>query len=245
MEVTCCFQKLGGGVCASDKRYEGAVIVPLSSCQKDILGHTRSIGVSAINSEVELAINIFSSARHFVLDHLPIPSFFPGHLLAPRCSSMPSTARAIKACFQRKNEKGGAWNKQVGVQNKQVFLFRQAQVSTPDRWFVAFRCKGICLDCRPIIDVKEKTLEDVPKTTLNVADISEGTGKIILVSLIILMTCIILTLKEFIKLTNYALSLFIRESQVSSTQLITFNKNMSQGSVSLGLMLSTLSPPKK
>ena len=77
MEVTCCFQKLGGGVCASDKRYEGAVIVPLSSCQKDILGHTRSIGVSAINSEVELAINIFSSARHFVLDHLPIPSFFP------------------------------------------------------------------------------------------------------------------------------------------------------------------------
>lgn len=50
--------------------------------------------------------------------------------------------------------------------------------------------------------LKEKTLEHVPKTTLNVADISEGIGKIILVSLIILMTCIILALKAFIKLTN-------------------------------------------
>ena len=68
--------------------------------------------------------------------------------------------------------------------------------------FFSFRCKGICLDCRPIIDVKERTLEDVPKTTLNVADISEGIGKIILVSLIILMTCIILALKAFIKFTN-------------------------------------------
>lgn len=85
-----------------------------------------------------------------------------------------------------------------------------------------------------LLILKEKTLEDVPKTTLNVADISEGIGKIILVSLIILMTCIILALKAFIKLTklgaflfNYALSLLIRESQVCSTQLITVNKNMS------------------
>ena len=66
MEVSCCFQKLVGGVCASDKRYEGAVVVPLSSCQKYILGHTRSVGVSDINSEVELILaraSIFSPPR--------------------------------------------------------------------------------------------------------------------------------------------------------------------------------------
>lgn len=63
MEVTCCFQKLVGGVCASDKRYEGAVVVQLSSCKKDILGDTHSVGVSNINSEVELILacaSIFS-----------------------------------------------------------------------------------------------------------------------------------------------------------------------------------------
>lgn len=49
---------------------------------------------------------------------------------------------------------------------------------------------------------KEKKLEDVPKTTLSVTGTSEGIGKIVLVSLIILMTCIILALKAFIKLTN-------------------------------------------
>ena len=56
----------GGGVCASDKRYEGAVVVPLSSCQKNILGHTRSVGVSDISSEVELILaraSIFSPPR--------------------------------------------------------------------------------------------------------------------------------------------------------------------------------------
>ncbi|CAH3141751.1 unnamed protein product [Porites evermanni] len=66
MEVRCCFQKLVGGVCTSDKRYEGAVVVPLSSCQKDILGHTRSVGVSDINSEVELILaraSMFSPPR--------------------------------------------------------------------------------------------------------------------------------------------------------------------------------------
>ena len=60
------FQKLVRGVSASDKRYEGAVVVPLSSCQKDILGHTRSVGVSDINSEVELILacaSIFSPPR--------------------------------------------------------------------------------------------------------------------------------------------------------------------------------------
>ena len=63
---SCRFQKLVGGVCASDKRYEGAVIVPLSSCQKDILGHTRSVGVSDISPEIELILaraSIFSPPR--------------------------------------------------------------------------------------------------------------------------------------------------------------------------------------
>ena len=67
MEVSCCFQKLVGDVCASDKRYEGAVVVPLSSCQKDILGHTRSVGVIDINSEVGLILaraSIFSPPRN-------------------------------------------------------------------------------------------------------------------------------------------------------------------------------------
>lgn len=63
MEVSC-FRKLVGGVCASDKRYEGAVAVPLSSCQKDILGHTRGVGVSDINSEVEL---ILRAHQYFLL----------------------------------------------------------------------------------------------------------------------------------------------------------------------------------
>ena len=52
----CEWKLVVGGVCASDKRYEAAVVVPLSSCQKDILGHTRSVGVSDINSEVELIL---------------------------------------------------------------------------------------------------------------------------------------------------------------------------------------------
>ena len=38
MEIICSFRKLVGGVCAFDKRYEGAVVVPLSSCDRDVLG---------------------------------------------------------------------------------------------------------------------------------------------------------------------------------------------------------------
>jgi len=54
MEVSCCFQKLVGGVCASDKRHEGAVVVPLSSCQK-IFYVTRA-GLELVISTLKLSL---------------------------------------------------------------------------------------------------------------------------------------------------------------------------------------------
>ena len=66
MEVICSFQKLVGGVCASDKRYERAVVVPVSSCERDVSGHTRSFRISDVNSEVELILaraSVFSLPR--------------------------------------------------------------------------------------------------------------------------------------------------------------------------------------
>lgn len=56
MEIICSFRKLVGGVCASDKRYEGAVVVPLSSCDRDVLGHARSVEINDVHSEVELIL---------------------------------------------------------------------------------------------------------------------------------------------------------------------------------------------
>ena len=47
MELNCSFQKLVGGLCASDKQYEKAV-VPVSSCYRDISGHTRSVEISGL-----------------------------------------------------------------------------------------------------------------------------------------------------------------------------------------------------
>ena len=66
MEVICSFQKLVGGVCASDKRYEGAVVLPVSSCERDISGHTRSIGISDVHTEFEQSLaraSVFSLPR--------------------------------------------------------------------------------------------------------------------------------------------------------------------------------------
>ena len=66
MEVICSFQKLVGGVCTSDKRYERAVVVPVSSCERDVSEHTRSFGISDVNSEVELILaraSVFSLPR--------------------------------------------------------------------------------------------------------------------------------------------------------------------------------------
>ena len=52
IEVTYSFQKLVAGVCASYKRYEQAVAVPVA--KKDFSGHICSVGISDIHSEVEL-----------------------------------------------------------------------------------------------------------------------------------------------------------------------------------------------
>ena len=43
-----------GGVCAADARYQREVVIPLTSCEKDITNHIRSVGVSDIQSEIEL-----------------------------------------------------------------------------------------------------------------------------------------------------------------------------------------------
>ncbi len=56
MEITCSFQKRTGGVCGLDKRYKNEVVVPLSSCDRDIASHVRSVGVRDITSEIELIL---------------------------------------------------------------------------------------------------------------------------------------------------------------------------------------------
>ena len=55
MEITCSFkQKVG--VRASDKRYDGEVVVPLSSCRRDGLENTHSVGINGVHSETELIL---------------------------------------------------------------------------------------------------------------------------------------------------------------------------------------------
>ena len=66
MEVTCSFKKLVGGIFASDKRYEREDIVPLSSCNKDVSGHTCSVGITDVHSEVGL---VLVHASIFALPH--------------------------------------------------------------------------------------------------------------------------------------------------------------------------------
>ena len=66
MELNCYFQKLVGGLCASDKRYEKAVVVPVSSCYRDISGHTHSVEISGVSTEVDLILactSVFSLPR--------------------------------------------------------------------------------------------------------------------------------------------------------------------------------------
>ena len=90
MEVICSFQKLVGGVCASDKRYERAVVVPVLSCERDISGHTPSVEIRDVHSEVELILaraSVFLLPRdtvYFDVDYLPCPSLFFGNWLAQR-----------------------------------------------------------------------------------------------------------------------------------------------------------------
>ena len=53
MGTICSFQKLFGGVSASDNRYERAVVVPDLSRESEVSGHTRSVEISDVHSEVE------------------------------------------------------------------------------------------------------------------------------------------------------------------------------------------------
>ena len=124
MEVSCCFQKLVGGVCASDKRYEGAVVVLLSSCQKDILGHTRSVGVSDINSEVELILaraSIFSPPRDIKFSSWAI---CPSHRSslgigwrrgAHRCRVPPGLSKHASRGKARKADRGISKSESKGI----------------------------------------------------------------------------------------------------------------------------------
>ena len=45
-----------GGHCASDKRFERAVVVPLSSSYRDISAHNRSVEISDVFTEVDLIL---------------------------------------------------------------------------------------------------------------------------------------------------------------------------------------------
>ena len=56
MEITCSFKQKLGGVRASDKRYDGEVVVPLSSCRRDGLENIHSVGINGVHSETELIL---------------------------------------------------------------------------------------------------------------------------------------------------------------------------------------------
>lgn len=60
MEINCSFQRLVGGQCSHDKRSrlgeKGALILPLLSCRKIISGHVQSVGVTDVETEMELIL---------------------------------------------------------------------------------------------------------------------------------------------------------------------------------------------
>ena len=66
MDINCSFQRLAGGQCSQDKRRrakeKSALILLLFSCGKSISSHTQSVGVSDVESEIDL---IFARASIF------------------------------------------------------------------------------------------------------------------------------------------------------------------------------------
>ena len=58
--INCSFQRLVGGQCFQDKRSrvkeKSALILPLLSCGKSISSHTQSVGVSDVESEIDLIL---------------------------------------------------------------------------------------------------------------------------------------------------------------------------------------------
>jgi len=64
MEVNCSFQRSVGGHCDLENRNRKETnVIPLLSCKREISGHTKSVGIIDIDTEVELILaraSIFS-----------------------------------------------------------------------------------------------------------------------------------------------------------------------------------------
>ena len=60
MEINCSFQRIVGGQCSQDKRSQAkekdSLILPLLSCGKDICAHAHSVGVTDVESEIDLIL---------------------------------------------------------------------------------------------------------------------------------------------------------------------------------------------
>lgn len=130
MEVICSFQKLVGGVCASDKRDERAVVVPVSSCERDISGHTRSVEIRDVYSEVEL---ILARASVFSLPHdISTWTICPAHRSslgigwrrgANRCRVPPGLSKHAAKGKTRKADRGiGKSESKAILQHTGVFV---------------------------------------------------------------------------------------------------------------------------
>ena len=66
MDINCSFQRLAGGrapkINEDEQKKKSALILPLLSCGKSISAHTQSVGVSDVESEINL---IFARASIF------------------------------------------------------------------------------------------------------------------------------------------------------------------------------------
>lgn len=106
MEINCSFQRLVGGQCSHDKRSrlgeKGALILPLLSCRKIISGHVQSVGVTDVETEMELILaraSIFttpSDISNMII--CPAQSLLLGHRLEERFSAMPRSRSVIEPC---------------------------------------------------------------------------------------------------------------------------------------------------
>ena len=60
MEINCSFHRIVEGQCSRDKRSQGkekgALILPLISCGKNISAHAQSVGVTDVESEIDLIL---------------------------------------------------------------------------------------------------------------------------------------------------------------------------------------------
>ena len=56
MDINCSFQRIVGGHCTLVKRSQVSDIIPLLSCKRDISGHKKAVGISDVESEVELIL---------------------------------------------------------------------------------------------------------------------------------------------------------------------------------------------